>query len=207
MTQTNLIVTCEPDSTSLGSRIAQMVATTLEARGARVIVDDLAALRFDPVISRNELESYLDRDIPGDITPLVQHLRSADSLVFIFPVWMFHLPAQMKGYFDRVWRPHVSFALAATRTVPLLTRIRHLTVVATHGKTKSKTEADHEGTVSFFSSSLARMLPSLETNVRFDVYGLDDAAPDRIEAEVERIRDYFASAEAGPGSARPAQGN
>jgi len=32
-----------------------------------------------------------------------ERARSADAVVFVFPVWWFSVPAVLKGYIDRVW--------------------------------------------------------------------------------------------------------
>ncbi|MGE3230763.1 MAG: NAD(P)H-dependent oxidoreductase [Hyphomicrobium sp.] len=189
----SLLVTCHPSPTNLCSRVARLVAEVLQANGADVMVDDLHEISFDPVLSRSEFAGYCEEQAPGDIAPLVDHLRSAEELIFILPLWMYDMPAILKGYFDRVWRPHVSFAFDGARIRPLLTGIKHLSVVVSHGRGKAECDLVGDGTRSFFAVSLPSVLPNLETNTRFDLYALDHPDASAIEDALDRIRRHFAS--------------
>jgi NAD(P)H dehydrogenase (quinone) len=192
MTATTLIVTCHPSPTSLCAHIAARVEHALGPRRARVIVDDLHAQGFNPVISMQEMADYYDDKVPADIAGLVAHLRSADELIFVLPVWMYSLPALLKGYFDRVWRPHVSFEIDGGAIRPLLPGIRHLTAVVCHGAPEAVCDQVGDGTRLFFATSLPSVLPGLQTNTRFDLYGLDTAGDDNIRRELDRILRHFA---------------
>ena len=50
----------------------------------------------------------------GPVQTYVDRLRAADALVLVFPVWNYGYPAILKGFFDRVFLPGVSFDLAKT---------------------------------------------------------------------------------------------
>jgi putative NADPH-quinone reductase len=171
-----------------------LVADTLKAEHARVIVEDLHQLGFDPVVSGPELADYYREDcIPSDIAVLVEQLRSAEELIFVLPIWMYGMPAILKGYFDRVWRPYVSFEFDGDRIRPLLVGVRHLTVIASHGRGEAECDLVGDGTRAYFSTSLPSVLPGLETNTRFDLYGLDAANAGSIARELENIRQHFAA--------------
>jgi NAD(P)H dehydrogenase (quinone) len=51
----------------------------------------------------------------------------------VYPVWNFGFPAILKGYFDRVFLPGVSFRIENGLTVPNLQKIRHLIAICTYG--------------------------------------------------------------------------
>ena len=190
---TRLLITCHPSPTNLCARIGELVTDTLNANHARLIVDDLHRLGFDPVVSQTELANYYREDcIPSDIAVLVEHLRAAEELIFVLPIWMYGMPAILKGYFDRVWRPHVSFEFDGDRIRPLLVGVRHLTMIASHGRGKAECDLVGDATQAFFSTSLPSVLPELETNTKFDLYGLDAADAGGIERELENIRQHFA---------------
>ena len=60
----------------------------------------------------------------------------AESLVLIFPTWMYGPPAMLKGWFERVWLPGVAFEIPRgqqKRAIGLFSNIRRLTVVTTSG--------------------------------------------------------------------------
>src|SRR5262249_2197852 len=152
-------VTCHPSPASLCAHIAARVEAALTPRRARVILDDLHSSGFNPVISAREMAEYYDDRVPADIALLVEHLRAAEELVFVLPVWMYNLPALMKGYFDRVWRPHVSFAIDGAEIRPLLTGIRRLTAIVCHGASETVCRQVGDGTRLFFATSLPSVLP------------------------------------------------
>ena len=189
---TNLLITCHPSPASLCGAIASLVAETLAARGTPAVITDLNQVDFSPVLSRQELADYFSAPVPGDVAGLAADLQAAEQLIFVVPVWTYGLPALLKGYFDRVWRPGVSFVLDDGQVRPLLHGIGHLTVVATHGASEAEVDRTGDGTRLFFATSLPSILPALRTNTRFDIYGLD--APDRsaIATGIERIRQHFA---------------
>ena len=57
--------------------------------------------------------------------------------MLVFPVWNFGYPAILKGFFDRVFLPGVSFALNDDGSVTgMLTHIRKVAAVATYGGTR-----------------------------------------------------------------------
>ncbi|WP_299756773.1 NAD(P)H-dependent oxidoreductase, partial [uncultured Boseongicola sp.] len=55
---------------------------------------------------------------------------------FCFPVWNFGYPAILKGFFDRVFLPGVSFKLIDGKVVPNLTHIKKLAAITTYGGTR-----------------------------------------------------------------------
>jgi len=176
--RTTLIITCHPSPASRCAHITRRIAELLEAEGMPVIVDDLAATGFNPVISLAELKQYYDDAVPADIAPLVAHLRRATDIFYILPLWMFDMPAILKGYFDRVFRPHVAFRFVGADIIPMLSHVRNVTVVVTHGRNVEETTRSGDGTQEFFRRSLPALLQNLESNARFDLYALDESAQD-----------------------------
>ena len=70
------------------------------------------------------------------VSSYVDRLRVADALILCFPVWIFGYPAILKGFFDRVFLPGVSFRLDGEKVVPNLTNIQKLAAVTTYGGTR-----------------------------------------------------------------------
>jgi len=64
---------------------------------------------------------------------------AAEALVLVFPVWNYGYPAMLKGYFDRVFLPGVSFRLVEGVVAPNLTHIRKIAACTTYGGTRLKT--------------------------------------------------------------------
>jgi len=108
---------------------------------------------FWPALKANERREYYEIASPSAISgseldPTVAQaadlLRWCDALVLVYPTWWFNVPASVKGFFDRVFIPHVAFTLpeaSKTKTsntglVPLLTNVKKVGVVTTYGAPK-----------------------------------------------------------------------
>lgn len=95
---------------------------------------DLNAEGFAPVLTEAERRGYHEE--PANIDPVreyVERVQAADALVLVFPVWNFGFPAILKGFFDRVFLPGVSFKLVDGKVRPNLQNIRKLAAVTTYG--------------------------------------------------------------------------
>ncbi|QQM30226.1 NAD(P)H-dependent oxidoreductase [Martelella lutilitoris] len=131
-----LVLFSHPVETSFGAALHAQVVESLKKAGHEVDDCDLYAEGFQPVLTREERIGY--HDYPENTAPVegyVERLRKAEALVIVTPVWNFGFPAMLKGYFDRVWLPGVSFALEDGKLTPTLRHIRKLAAVFTYGAT------------------------------------------------------------------------
>ncbi len=129
-----LVLFAHPVETSYAAALHSAVVENLKAGGHEVDDCDLYAEGFNPVLSREERLNYHDEDVcTKAVQEYVDRLRAAEALVLNFPVWNFGYPAILKGFFDRVFLPGVSFKLAHGRTWPNLHNIRKLAAVVTYG--------------------------------------------------------------------------
>jgi NAD(P)H dehydrogenase (quinone) len=129
-----LVLYANPDPESYGAALHRRVVDTLHRAGHSIDDCDLYAERFDPVLSREERQTYLD--VPANRRPVedyVRRLEQAEGLVLVFPVWNFGFPAILKGFLDRVFLPGVSFRLEDGLTQPNLTHLKCLVAVTTYG--------------------------------------------------------------------------
>lgn len=132
-----LVLHAHPDPESYGAALHQAAVAALRSAGHDVDDCDLYAEGFDAVLSRAERVGY--HDLAGNTLPVagyVERLRAADALVLCFPVWNFGYPAILKGYFDRVFLPGVSFRLVEGKVRPNLWNIRRLVAVTSYGGTR-----------------------------------------------------------------------
>ncbi|MGA1804037.1 NAD(P)H-dependent oxidoreductase [Rhizobium sp. HT1-10] len=131
-----LVLHSHPVESSYGAALYRQTVTSLEAAGHTVDGCDLYAEKFDPVLSRHDRLVYHDYpENTGLVEPYVERLRQAEGLVIVTPVWNFGFPAMLKGYFDRVWLPGVSFELVNGQVESRLRHIRKLAAVLTYGAT------------------------------------------------------------------------
>ena len=92
----HLAVLCHPKQGSFNHQIAETYCETVREFGQEVLLRDLYALRFDPVL-----------EYEGQVPELrllddLMEVRQCDVLTFIYPIWFGLPPAMIKGYVDRV---------------------------------------------------------------------------------------------------------
>ncbi|HVW91261.1 MAG TPA: NAD(P)H-dependent oxidoreductase [Devosia sp.] len=135
------VVHAHPVETSFNRALFNAVIDALAARGHEIDALNLYDEGFEAVLSREERLNY--EDVPGNLTPAVKpyvdRLRAAEAIVFVHPVWNYGYPAILKGYFDRIFLPGVSFELKDGATRPALTNIRRAAFVTTYGGTRWRT--------------------------------------------------------------------
>jgi len=134
----HLAVFCHPSVDSFGAAALARVRAALGGADHELRVIDLYRDGFDPVLSTAEWHSY-HADTARNVAGLQSHvdsLRWAESLILLFPTWMYGPPAMLKGWMERVWLPGVAFEVTKRRLPPTqgrLRNIRRLTVITTSG--------------------------------------------------------------------------
>ncbi|MBB5752510.1 NAD(P)H-dependent oxidoreductase [Prosthecomicrobium pneumaticum] len=132
-----LVLFAHPVETSFGAALHRTVVAALEKAGHMVDDVDLYAEDFDPRLSRAERLAYHDVDADRSaVAPYIEKLKAAEALVLVTPVWNFGWPAILKGFFDRVFLPGVSFRIENGKVKPTLRHIRKLAAVVTYGGTR-----------------------------------------------------------------------
>jgi NAD(P)H dehydrogenase (quinone) len=134
-----LVVFAHPCEESFSASLHRTVVDRLTARGWDVDDLDLNAEGFNPVLTASERRGYHETATnTAPVQPYVDRLSQADALILVFPVWNFGFPAILKGFFDRVFLPGVSFRLEDGLVKPNLTHIRKLAAVTTYGGTRTR---------------------------------------------------------------------
>lgn len=132
-----LVLFAHPCAESFSASLHRAVVDSLTAKGWEVDDCDLNAEGFSPVLTEAERRGYHETDSnTAPVQGYVERLRAAQALVLVFPVWNFGFPAILKGFFDRVFLPGVSFRLEDGLVKPNLTHIRKLAAVTTYGGTR-----------------------------------------------------------------------
>jgi NAD(P)H dehydrogenase (quinone) len=131
-----LLVTAHPLPSSLCQSLAHTARVALEAAGHEVVVEDLYAQAFSPLLSATERAGYYEALYDGSaVQAEAQRLCEAEALVLCFPTWWFGFPAILKGWFDRVWAPGVAYDHARDLGAiqPRLYRLKRVLVITSLG--------------------------------------------------------------------------
>ncbi|MEO9615080.1 MAG: NAD(P)H-dependent oxidoreductase [Nitratireductor sp.] len=183
------VVYAHPLEDSLSATLHQTVVESLKEAGHQVDDLDLYREGFDPVLSADDRRTYHDVEINRQrIDPYVERLRRADSLVLCHPVWNFGWPAILKGYFDRVFLPDVSFVLKDGKIGPGLTNIRKLTTVTTYGSKRWRAavlgDPPRKNATRFL-----RVICNPRVKVRYHaLYDINNISAERAAGFVEKVR-------------------
>ncbi len=129
-----LVIFAHPVESSFNAALHRTVVDALTKAGHEVDDLDLYAEDFDPRLSREERLNYHDLDINQlPVKAYVERLQRADALVMVYPVWNFGYPAILKGFFDRVFLPGVSFKMVNGKATPCLHNITKVAAVTHYG--------------------------------------------------------------------------
>jgi putative NADPH-quinone reductase len=131
-----LFVHAHPVPDSFNAALCRAAIDTARASGHDVRLIDLHADGFNPVMGTEERRQYHEGGSPPpDVAVQIDHLRWAEGLILVYPTWWYSQPAILKGWFDRVWRPGVTFTVPTpTQGMrPALTNIRLIGVITTLG--------------------------------------------------------------------------
>jgi NAD(P)H dehydrogenase (quinone) len=134
-----LVVYSHPVEGSFCSAMRDAAIQGLTAAGHTVHLVDLAADNFDPVMSHDEWNVYSSGsgEIPRGLERYVELVKKSDIFVFVYPTWWSGLPAQLKGWLERVMVPGVAFQLNDKNKLrPVLTHVKHVYVLSTFGSPK-----------------------------------------------------------------------
>ncbi|GJH25247.1 NAD(P)H-dependent oxidoreductase [Caballeronia novacaledonica] len=111
------LVHAHPEPHSFCSAMAREAERVLKLRGHDVSFSDLYALNFDPVVRASEFTERANNDylvyaleqrhalehdaLAPDVRREVEALLASDTLMLVFPLYWFSVPALIKGWIDR----------------------------------------------------------------------------------------------------------
>ncbi|MCA0278959.1 MAG: NAD(P)H-dependent oxidoreductase [Proteobacteria bacterium] len=124
-----LIVVAHPDPNSFSHSIAAEIAEglALSDPGDTFEIADIAAEAFDPRFTATDLAVHR-REVPpsADVAAEQARIDRADTLVLVYPVYWWSMPALLKGWIDRVFAN--GWAYDEGPDTKLVKRLRHLRV-------------------------------------------------------------------------------
>jgi putative NADPH-quinone reductase len=184
-----LVLHAHPNPQSFCAALYRRACEVLAANGHAVDGCDLYEEAFDPVMGLAERRAYEDEAaVRPELRAHVERLRAARGLVFVAPTWNFGMPAMMKGYLDRVWKPGVAFHIGEGRTHSLLGHVECLAAVTTYGAPRKLNQfvvGDPNRRV--FMRGIGRLIGPHARRLWLAQYGMDTATEDERAAFLERV--------------------
>lgn len=127
-----LIIYANYKENSFTAAIRDTISDILHQNGHQIVVRDLYEMKFNPILSKEDLES-LDKNIfPVDIMREQKFITWSDLMIFVYPIWWSGMPAILKGYIERIFTPGFAFEYSENGPVPLL-KDKKLILINTSG--------------------------------------------------------------------------
>ncbi len=127
----HLIVYAHPNTKSFCHALMQRVATSYRMQGGDVVISDLYAMSFNPVLSDVDLAITGWEPYGSEVRAEQDKISRADVITFIAPIWWNGLPAILKGYFDRIFKKGFAYGDINGRMQGLLTDKKFLFILTT----------------------------------------------------------------------------
>ena len=182
-----LVLFAHPVPESFSASLHRKVLETLTNRGWQVDDCDLYAEGFNPVLTTGERRGYHDRATNcAPVQSYVDRLRAANALIMVFPVWNYGYPAILKGFFDRVFLPGVSFELQNGGVQPALQNIRKLAAVTTYGGTRLRSFLAGDPPRKIVTRAVAHVSRASKTRY-LAMYDMNNATQGRTTAFLTRV--------------------
>lgn len=192
-----LVVHSHPVGASYSSALRDAAVRGLRAAGHHVDVIDLAARGFDPVMTKQEWQSYVSMSgtVPHELADDAALVRDAGVIVFVYPTWWSAAPAQLKGWVERVFRPGVAFVLDGNNKVtPILENLRRIVTVTTFGSPRAYTMAMNDNGSRMLRRSLRLVAVRRIRTTRLVLFRMDRTTDrsrqrflDRVEKATARL--------------------
>lgn len=189
-----LVVSAHPNPESFLGQLRTTVLNELNDQSHEVRHHDLYEENFNPVFTAFERLNHvgnIDTKLQklSELTPYVHSLQWCDALVLVYPTWWSGQPAIMKGWIDRVFMNEVAWILpeGEARIRPLLTNVRHLVVVTTHGSSKLINSLQGESGKRIALRSIRLMFHPRVRTKWLAVYGLDRSDDHRRKRQMKRV--------------------
>lgn len=115
-----LIIYANYKDNSFTSAIKDYLAESFHKNGHEVVIRDLYEIKFNPVLSKNDLESIEKEIFPIDIMNEQKFIQWADLICFVYPIWWSGMPAILKGYIERVFVMGYAFTFEGNNVIPKL---------------------------------------------------------------------------------------
>ncbi len=98
----HVVVLAHPAQHSFNASVAETYCEAVRGCGQEVLVRDLYAMDFDPILRDAERPRRHAGHLSPDVRAELDLIGGADIYTLIYPIWFAMPPAMMKGYIDRV---------------------------------------------------------------------------------------------------------
>jgi len=135
------LVCCHPYDKSLNAAIKSAIIEVHKKVDMQLKVFDLYESQFNPVMSQKELREFSRARTKEGIhienldpmaVEMAQEINESDELILLFPIWWELMPAQMKGFIDKVVFPGLFYKnVSEFKMKAVSDKLKKVTVITT----------------------------------------------------------------------------
>ena len=135
------LVCCHPYDKSLNAAIKSVIIDVHKKNDVQLKVFDLYERKFNPVMSQKELREFSRARTKEGINienldpmavEMAQEINESDELILLFPIWWEQMPAQMKGFIDKVVFPGLFYTnVSEFKMKAISDKLKKITVITT----------------------------------------------------------------------------
>jgi len=132
-----VVVFNHPYTGSYCNAILESVIKGLQKAKHEVDLIHLDRDEFNPRMTAEDLKAFVaHRQTDPKLIDYSERLKTADHLIFIFPIWWDIMPAATKGFIDRALSPGVVYDHhpRGFGLIPLLKNLKSITLITTMNK-------------------------------------------------------------------------
>lgn len=176
-----------PNPQSFNGAVLSTVKDELQQLGAEVKVKDLYQMKFNPLLTADDLKGLHSGSTPADIKKEQDDVTWADVIIMISPVWWYSITSMLRGYIDRVFSHGFAYRYTATGPEGLLKGKKGL-LITTSGADKKSDQLSQmtEKIRSIFVDGFFRFCGISDADYMnlFNVVGVSDQERKRMLEEV-----------------------
>lgn len=110
-----LIINAHPDKQSFNYALFEAFNSGLDKSKWNVEVINLIDLKFNPILQYG----YRQRtELEPDLIDALEKIKTANHLVWFFPMWWYGIPALLKAFIDRTFLPGIAFEYIDGKPLP-----------------------------------------------------------------------------------------
>lgn len=135
------LVYCHPYDKSFNAAIKSVIIDAHTKSGVQLKVFDLNEMQFNPVMSQKELREFarartkegINMDnLDPQAVEMAREINDSDELILLFPIWWELMPAQIKGFIDKVIFPGLVYTNSGELKLKLISdKLKKVTVITT----------------------------------------------------------------------------
>jgi NAD(P)H dehydrogenase (quinone) len=190
-----LVIVGHPNPASFNkSGIVTTVQETLISKGHEVVVRDLYALGFNPVLSGGDFAAFQTGQVPADIKAEQDYISWANNIIIIHPTWWIGRPAIIQGYYDRILSFNFAFTVDANGSRGLLKTDKVL-IINTAGTPESMYDnwPDSKGLLSRPNVEGVFSYCGIKNVQQVQFYGIGTSSAEDRAAMLQQVKDTVAA--------------